>query len=78
MFHFVPTTFCTGAGHHWKEPGSTFITSFLQVFIGIDEIRLSLLFNDEDVEKSLTVISEVGPRPIFALVSSILPSPRHK
>ena len=34
-----------GTGHHWEKPGSAFFTPSLQVFIGIDEIPLSLLFS---------------------------------
>ena len=36
VFQFVCITSCPGTGHHWNEPDSTFIASFLWVLIYID------------------------------------------
>ena len=40
VFQFVPIASYSNPGHHWKDPGSHFLTSSLQVLIYISKILL--------------------------------------
>lgn len=44
-YQLVPTISGLPTGHHWKVPPSVLFAVFLQVFLYIDEILMSLLFS---------------------------------
>jgi len=38
LFQFVPTAHGSVTGHNWKQPGSVFFISYLQIFVYVDKI----------------------------------------
>ena len=64
-FQFVFTASGPVTGYHWKEPGSIFFTSFLQVFVYIDKtfpplgfslfyVHISLVLKNPEVDGCIT------------------------
>ena len=54
ILQFVPIAPCPGTGHHWKESDFILIVPSLQVFVGIDEISVSILFSALNRPSSLS------------------------
>ena len=70
VLHFVSIASCPVTVHHWTEPASVLFEPFLQVFIHINEISLSLLFSRLNSPSSHSLSTyERCSRPFTVLVA---------
>lgn len=65
VLQFVLCAFCAVTGHCWGEPSSVLVVPYLQVFMDIDEIPLSLLlFRLRNLSSSVSAHRRGTPGPL--------------